>query len=157
MAKDDIPSVGSLDKPANLDELLKQDRGEDCLPCRLTGGGAFLGLAAYSYYTGTTQLERQKAKILATQGDARYETSPIGSRDANVKSERSSQDLIRDNGLLLTCANYIEKDGHWERKKDRGDTLSLIQVDNIYSRLQSHDGLKMYCDRSQGRPAHTGS
>ena len=30
------------------------------------GGGAFLGLAAYSYYSGTTQLERQRAKIAAS-------------------------------------------------------------------------------------------
>ncbi|RYP73480.1 hypothetical protein DL770_007773 [Monosporascus sp. CRB-9-2] len=67
MAKDKVPSVGTLDKPENLDELLKQDRGEDCAPCRVVGGGAFLGLAAYSYYSGTTQLERQRAKILASK------------------------------------------------------------------------------------------
>ncbi|KAI0206959.1 hypothetical protein F4808DRAFT_15510 [Astrocystis sublimbata] len=67
MAKDKIPSVGVLDKPENLDDLLKQDRGEDCLACRVVGGGAFLGLAAYSYYSGTTQLERNEAKILASK------------------------------------------------------------------------------------------
>ncbi|KAI1438450.1 hypothetical protein GGR50DRAFT_691313 [Xylaria sp. CBS 124048] len=67
MAKDNIPSVGSLDKPENLDSLLKQDRGDDCLPCRIVGGGAFLGLGAYSYLSGTAQLERQRAKILASK------------------------------------------------------------------------------------------
>ncbi|RYP33577.1 hypothetical protein DL767_004692 [Monosporascus sp. MG133] len=67
MAKDKVPTVGTLDKPENLDELLKQDRGEDCAPCRVVGGGAFLGLAAYSYYSGTMQLERQRAKILASK------------------------------------------------------------------------------------------
>lgn len=30
------------------------------------GGGAFLGLAAYSYISGQSQLEKQKAKILAS-------------------------------------------------------------------------------------------
>jgi hypothetical protein len=30
------------------------------------GGGAFLGLAAYSYLSGQSQLEKQKAKILAS-------------------------------------------------------------------------------------------
>lgn len=37
MANDKVPTVGTLDKPEKLDELLKQDRGEDCLPCRLVG------------------------------------------------------------------------------------------------------------------------
>lgn len=100
MAKDKVPSVGALDKPESLDDLLKQDRGEDCLPCRVigqytrhllslpihplqdgagspgltafslrvpTGGGAFIGLAAYSYFSGNAQLERQRAKILASK------------------------------------------------------------------------------------------
>ncbi len=29
------------------------------------GGGAFLGLAAYSYLSGTSQLEKNKAQIIA--------------------------------------------------------------------------------------------
>ncbi|KAI1173111.1 hypothetical protein F4777DRAFT_581234 [Nemania sp. FL0916] len=67
MAKDKVPSVGTLDKPESLDALLKEDRGEDCLPCRLVGGTTFLGLAAYSYFSGTAQIERQRAKILASK------------------------------------------------------------------------------------------
>ncbi|KAI1306175.1 hypothetical protein F5Y03DRAFT_394722 [Xylaria venustula] len=67
MAKDKVPSVGTLDKPENLDDLLKQDRGDDCLPCRLVGGGAFIGLATYSYFSGNAQLERQRAQILASK------------------------------------------------------------------------------------------
>ncbi|KAI1817406.1 hypothetical protein GGS20DRAFT_582542 [Poronia punctata] len=59
MAKDKVPSVGTLDKPEPLNDLLKQDRGEDC-------GGAFIGLATYSYFSGNAQLERQRAKILAS-------------------------------------------------------------------------------------------
>lgn len=87
MAKDSLPSVQSLDKPEKLQDLLKEDRGDDCLSCRIvgktttqspltlkiylthttpTGGGAFLGLAAYSYMSGQAQLEKQKAKILAS-------------------------------------------------------------------------------------------
>jgi hypothetical protein len=31
------------------------------------GGGAFIGLAAYSYFSGNAQLERQRAKILASK------------------------------------------------------------------------------------------
>jgi len=34
---------------------------------KLVGGGAFLGLAAYSYFSGQSQLEKQKAKILASK------------------------------------------------------------------------------------------
>ncbi|KAI1421128.1 hypothetical protein F5Y12DRAFT_769864 [Xylaria sp. FL1777] len=67
MANDKVPSVGTLDKPESLNGLLKQDRGEDCLPCRVVGGGAFLGLAAYSYFSGNAQLERQRAQILASK------------------------------------------------------------------------------------------
>ncbi|GAB1316275.1 Exosome complex exonuclease [Madurella fahalii] len=67
MAKDtDIPSLQSLEKPEKLRDLLKQDRGDDCLSCRVVGGGAFLGLAAYSYFSGQAQLQQQRAKILAS-------------------------------------------------------------------------------------------
>ncbi|KXX74428.1 Uncharacterized protein tam6, mitochondrial [Madurella mycetomatis] len=62
----DIPSLQSLEKPEKLQDLLKQDRGDDCLSCRIVGGGAFLGLAAYSYFSGQAQLQQQKAKILAS-------------------------------------------------------------------------------------------
>ncbi|KAI1344705.1 hypothetical protein F5Y15DRAFT_410405 [Xylariaceae sp. FL0016] len=67
MAKDKVPTIGTLDKPESLDELLKQDRGDDCLPCRVVGGSAFLGLAAYTFYSGNSQLEQQRAKILASK------------------------------------------------------------------------------------------
>ncbi|KAK4042602.1 hypothetical protein C8A01DRAFT_13745 [Parachaetomium inaequale] len=66
MAKDSLPSLHSLDQPEKLQDLLKEDRGDDCLPCKIVGGGAFLGLAAYSYISGQSQLEQQKAKILAS-------------------------------------------------------------------------------------------
>lgn len=84
------PPLSSLDKPEDYKELLKQDRGDDCLACRVigrsshqatvfwkveypvvltpfswcSGGGAFLGLAAYSYISGHAELERNKALIL---------------------------------------------------------------------------------------------
>ncbi|KAI0842452.1 hypothetical protein F5Y06DRAFT_257639 [Hypoxylon sp. FL0890] len=67
MSKDKVPSVGTLDKPENLQDLIKQDRGDDCTPCRVIGGGAFLGLAAYSYFSGQRQLERNQAQILASK------------------------------------------------------------------------------------------
>ncbi|KAI0006651.1 hypothetical protein F4779DRAFT_620391 [Xylariaceae sp. FL0662B] len=60
IGKDKVPTAGTLDKPEDLKGLLKQDRGDDC-------GGAFLGLAAYSYFSGQSQLERQRAKILASK------------------------------------------------------------------------------------------
>ncbi len=37
MAGNDIPSVRSLDRPEKYQDLLKQDRGEDCLPCKVVG------------------------------------------------------------------------------------------------------------------------
>ncbi|KAK3316728.1 hypothetical protein B0H66DRAFT_605003 [Apodospora peruviana] len=66
MAGDKVPSPEILDKPHDLKELLKQDRGDDCLSCKLVGSGAFFGLAAYNYWSGHQQLTQQKAKILAS-------------------------------------------------------------------------------------------
>ncbi|KAK8018613.1 hypothetical protein PG991_007803 [Apiospora marii] len=66
MAGNNTPSVHALEKPEKLQDLLKADRGDDCTPCRVVGGGAFLGLSAYSYWSGMNQLERQQAKILAS-------------------------------------------------------------------------------------------
>ena len=37
MAGDKLPSVQSLEKPEDLNGLLRQDRGDDCLPCRVIG------------------------------------------------------------------------------------------------------------------------
>ncbi|KAK4466527.1 hypothetical protein QBC42DRAFT_259134 [Cladorrhinum samala] len=68
MANDkDIPKLSALEKPERLEDLLREDRGDDCLSCKLIGGGAFLGLAGYSYITGQQQLELQKAKIMASK------------------------------------------------------------------------------------------
>lgn len=54
-----------IDKPENLNQLLKQEqRDYDCTPCRIIGGSAFLGLAGYSYFSGMSQLQKQRAVIL---------------------------------------------------------------------------------------------
>lgn len=37
MAGDKIPTVQSLEKPEKLEDILRQDRGEDCLPCKVVG------------------------------------------------------------------------------------------------------------------------
>lgn len=37
MAKDSLPPIHSLDKPEKLQDLLKEDRGDDCLPCKIVG------------------------------------------------------------------------------------------------------------------------
>ncbi|CAG8976520.1 hypothetical protein HYALB_00006016 [Hymenoscyphus albidus] len=55
--------------PADIEPLataLARDR-DDCMPCRIVGASAFIGLGAYSWYSGHTQLERQQAKILASK------------------------------------------------------------------------------------------
>ncbi|KAK3381265.1 hypothetical protein B0H63DRAFT_560975 [Podospora didyma] len=67
MAKDEVPPLHALEKPEKLQDILKKDRGEDCLGCRIVGSGAFFGLAAYSYFSGHSQLEKQRAAILASK------------------------------------------------------------------------------------------
>ncbi|KAF6815750.1 hypothetical protein CMUS01_12388 [Colletotrichum musicola] len=64
---DKIPTVGTLEKPEKLDDLLREESGDDCTPCRLIGSGAFLGLAAYNYMSGMGHLERQQAAILKSK------------------------------------------------------------------------------------------
>ncbi|KAK4447926.1 putative exosome complex exonuclease [Podospora aff. communis PSN243] len=67
MAGDRTMSVHTLDRPEDLKALLKEDRGDDCLPCKLVGSAAFIGLGAYTYFSGNSQLEQQKARILASK------------------------------------------------------------------------------------------
>jgi len=60
-----IPPVAQLNQPEPLHSTLAKDRvGEDCLPCRVIGATAFIGLGAYSYVSGTYQLKQQQAKII---------------------------------------------------------------------------------------------
>ncbi|KAK3898107.1 hypothetical protein C8A05DRAFT_47488 [Staphylotrichum tortipilum] len=66
MSKDKVPTLQSLEKQDSVHDLLREDRGDDCLSCKIVGGGAFLGLAVYSYVSGQSQLELQRAKILAS-------------------------------------------------------------------------------------------
>ncbi|KAK5987120.1 hypothetical protein PT974_11238 [Cladobotryum mycophilum] len=79
MAGDKIPTLQSLEKPEKLQDVLRQDRGDDCLSCRVVGkfvqvqrssrvkNGAFFGLAGYSYFSGMSQLERQRHVILQSK------------------------------------------------------------------------------------------
>lgn len=85
---DKIPTVGALEKPEKLDDLLREESGDDCTPCRIIGkrprtllafpgsvlmeamhlgSGAFFGLAAYNYMSGMGHLERQRAAILKSK------------------------------------------------------------------------------------------
>ncbi|KAG5991397.1 hypothetical protein E4U52_003743, partial [Claviceps spartinae] len=65
MAGDIVSNV--RDRPEDPKRPLQQDSGEDCQTCRLVGCGAFFGLAAYSYFSGTAQLEKQRQVILQSR------------------------------------------------------------------------------------------
>ncbi|KAI5851903.1 hypothetical protein BZA05DRAFT_46641 [Tricharina praecox] len=45
-----------------LEDVLRQDRG-DCLPCRVIGSVAFMGLGGYTYISGMSQLAAKEAEI----------------------------------------------------------------------------------------------
>jgi len=66
MGQPSIPPLASLEQPEKLNNLLAQDKAvaDDCTPCRVTGAAAFMGLGAYSYFSGHKQLEQQRAAIL---------------------------------------------------------------------------------------------
>lgn len=59
-----LPPLSQLNQPEPLSSTLARDKVEDCLPCRVTGAAAFIGLGAYSYFSGHAQLRQQEAKIL---------------------------------------------------------------------------------------------
>lgn len=59
-----IPPIAVLSQPEPLQTALARDRPDDCLPCKVTGAAAFIGLGAYSYFSGHAQLKQQQAKIL---------------------------------------------------------------------------------------------
>lgn len=65
MAKTIIPPVASLDSPEPLTTVLARDKEqiEDCLPCKVTGAAAFIGLGTYSYFSGHSQLLAQQTAI----------------------------------------------------------------------------------------------
>lgn len=85
MAGDSVPSLQSLERPEKFQEVLRQDRMEDCLSCKVvgkfhqllgvtqiftnkvTGTSALLGLAGYSYMSGMSQLEKQRNAILQSK------------------------------------------------------------------------------------------
>jgi hypothetical protein len=77
------PRKEILERPEPLHEVLKNDK-DDCLPCKImgkpltqflaqdltncfVGGSAFIGLGAYSYFSGHNQLKLQQAKILKSK------------------------------------------------------------------------------------------
>ncbi|CAI0655310.1 hypotheticall protein [Colletotrichum fructicola] len=75
---DKVPNVGTLDKPEKLDDLLREDRGDDCMSCRVVGSGAFLGLAAYNYMSGMGQLEKNRPLILKSKSKFGMQSRKMG-------------------------------------------------------------------------------
>jgi hypothetical protein len=83
MAGSTSPRVEALSRPEPLQQVLAQDKVEDCMPCRITGrntgfhlvnlltpglgAAAFMGLGVYSYFSGHSQLKAQQAKILKSK------------------------------------------------------------------------------------------
>merc|ERR1712098_776301 len=64
MAGDKALNYQALESPEKFQDVLRRDRGDDCLSCKVVGTAVFLGLGGYSYFSGMSQLEQQKAKIL---------------------------------------------------------------------------------------------
>ncbi|CAI4215065.1 unnamed protein product [Parascedosporium putredinis] len=67
MARDEVTTLQSLEKPEDLNKLLRQDAKEDCTACRVVGGGAFIGLAAFNYVSGHAQLESRRQEVLLSK------------------------------------------------------------------------------------------
>ncbi|KAH7070644.1 hypothetical protein BKA63DRAFT_518868 [Paraphoma chrysanthemicola] len=50
-------------------EALKQDKAQfdDCTPCRIVGSATFLGLGAFTYASGHSQLSANEAAVRASK------------------------------------------------------------------------------------------
>ncbi|KEY65025.1 hypothetical protein S7711_07361 [Stachybotrys chartarum IBT 7711] len=72
------PTLHSLQKPEDLQQLIRKDRGDDCLSCKVVGSGMFFGLGAYSYFSGMSQLEKQRALILQSKSMFGMKTRQAG-------------------------------------------------------------------------------
>lgn len=61
-----MPSTPHLDdSQVDLKSSLKDQQSQyDCLPCRLMGASAFMGLGAYTYISGTKQLRERELEIV---------------------------------------------------------------------------------------------
>ncbi|KAF1843069.1 uncharacterized protein K460DRAFT_378299 [Cucurbitaria berberidis CBS 394.84] len=57
------------DVPPTLKEALKQDKAQfdDCTPCRLVGSATFIGLGAFTYVSGHSQITANEAAIRASK------------------------------------------------------------------------------------------
>ncbi|KAF2237952.1 hypothetical protein EV356DRAFT_508522 [Viridothelium virens] len=65
MAKETLPPAIREDETDRLRDALARDRMiDDCIGCRLMGGGAFIGLGVYSFFSGRYQLRQRQAEIL---------------------------------------------------------------------------------------------
>ncbi|ORY10067.1 hypothetical protein BCR34DRAFT_486275 [Clohesyomyces aquaticus] len=64
-----------------IKEALQEDKAQydDCTPCRVMGSTAFIGLGAYTYFSGHAQLRAQEAAIL--KSGSRFQ---MGSRRAGI-------------------------------------------------------------------------
>ncbi|KAF2458555.1 hypothetical protein BDY21DRAFT_205753 [Lineolata rhizophorae] len=85
MSKD----IQSLQKPPKLEDALAAQRAEfdDCLPCRLMGSAAFVGLGAYSWISGHSQLnsEEMRARAAATAARKGGRSINLATRKLGVK------------------------------------------------------------------------
>lgn len=77
----DTPSLYALEPGSKPDQTLAEGNVNDCLPCRIMGGGVFIGLGVYSYISGQSQLRRQQAAILNSKS-----MFGIRSRQAGITS-----------------------------------------------------------------------
>lgn len=59
-----LAKVHHLNQPTKLEAALKEDQASvDCLPCRIIGSSAFIGLGTYTFFSGHAQLRQQEAII----------------------------------------------------------------------------------------------
>ncbi|KAF7189032.1 hypothetical protein HII31_09655 [Pseudocercospora fuligena] len=78
------PSARSFPSDTSMSSALnaqRQTSGYDCTPCRLMGSATFVGLGAYTYYSGMKQLRQTEVQQQILKSGSRF---GLGVRKASI-------------------------------------------------------------------------
>ncbi|EME82742.1 uncharacterized protein MYCFIDRAFT_135768 [Pseudocercospora fijiensis CIRAD86] len=78
------PTAHSLPSDTSISSALASQRnasGYDCTPCRLMGSATFVGLGAYTYYSGMKQLRQAEVQQQILKSGSKF---GLGARKASI-------------------------------------------------------------------------
>ncbi|KXS93321.1 hypothetical protein AC579_6113 [Pseudocercospora musae] len=95
------PTARSLPSDTSMSSALASQRnasGYDCTPCRLMGSATFVGLGAYTYYSGMKQLRQADIQQQILKSGSRF---GLGAGELKLEYEKLPKRLRWMDGLPL--------------------------------------------------------